>query len=198
MKYCGEKDDVVYLSYHDSATRKLKYTWELTKVDSGYIAINTQRSNLIAAEALEQKLIKPLRHYNSIKSEVVCEHRSRIDFLLLGSKSQCWLEVKSVTLFEPECEGGVLLFPDAVTTRGTKHIQALLKQVQKGHEAALLFLVNRPEGHVLKANHLVDPVYARELQKAHVLGLKVLAHRVHHTLGESYLGEEIPVDLTVT
>ena len=134
MTGCGEKGDTVWYSHSDSQTRKYPHSWELTQLANGQlVCINTQRSNQLVFEALQNKQIKELAMYDEIYPEVKYgEENSRIDFLLKGEGLlDCYVEVKSITFVK----GTLGMFPDAVTTRGQKHVRELLDMKKQGHRA---------------------------------------------------------------
>ena len=138
MTGCGEKGDIVWYSHSDSQTRKYPHSWELTQLANGQlVCINTHRSNQLVFEALQNKQIKELAMYDEIYPEVKYgEENSRIDFLLKGEGlPDCYVEVKSITFVK----GTLGMFPDAVTTRGQKHVRELLAMKKQGHRAVVLF-----------------------------------------------------------
>ena len=175
MKTCGKEGDTVYLSHNDDPKRKLKYTWELTKTDGGFIGVNTHRPNAIVKEALLAGAVKELSSYKEVCPEKK-RGDSRLDFYLPGdeTKPACWVEVKNVTLLE----GDELTFPDAVSVRALKHIKTLEEIAAGGERAVLLFLLNRPEGSSFRAAHEIHPEYAEALEKAEKGGVEVLTCRV--------------------
>ena len=117
----------------------MQYTLEATHNGKTWIGVNTSRTKKIVKEALELELIKELKGYKSIKPEAkVLE--SRIDFYLSEHKSKenCYVEVKNVTLND----GDKALFPDAVSTRGQKHLKDLIQLKAEGFRACMLYLIN--------------------------------------------------------
>ena len=125
MTGCAAPGDTVWYSTSDNAKRKYAHTWELTETQQGaVICVNTLRANSLAKEAISAGIIPELSGYNQLKSEVKYgEENSRIDIMLQADDRQnCYIEVKSVTLAEKEYG----YFPDAVTTRGQKHLRELM------------------------------------------------------------------------
>jgi len=176
MKTCGSPGDIIYLSHQDNPKRKLKYTWELTQTEAGFVGVNTHRPNQIVKEALENKVIKELTSYEEIKPEKKKDD-SRLDFYLSGSvigEAPCWVEVKNVTLLA----GSHVVFPDAVSERAVKHLKTLEKIAKSGERAALLFVINRAEGDFFRAAHEIHMEYAEALTKAQKNGVLVLTYRV--------------------
>lgn len=134
MTGCAEPGDTVWYSTSDNPKRKYAHSWELTQTRTGhFICINTLRANELVKEALALGNIAQLQGYDSLRSEVrYGEENSRIDFLLESeTKPACYIEVKSVTLLTDGCG----YFPDAVTTRGQKHLRELQSVVEQGLRA---------------------------------------------------------------
>jgi sugar fermentation stimulation protein A len=90
-------------------------------------------------------------------------------------------------------QDGALAFPDSVTARGQKHLRELIKEVQKGNRAVLLFLANRPFGNHVRACHERDPEYARGLWQAHQAGVEILAYRTCIEPPWVQIAETLPV-----
>ena len=112
------KGNKIWFSRSDNLSRKLKYTLEIIEVGKKMIGINTLLTNKIVFEALSQKKIKNFVKFNNIKPEVKFSDKTRFDFLISDNKEKCFLEVKNVTLSRKD---GIAEFPDAITSRGTKH-----------------------------------------------------------------------------
>lgn len=179
MLGCQPDDARVWLTYSDNPKRKLKYSWELVETAPGEVAcINTARPNAQVKAAIEQQRIAELAGYARCRTEVrYGEENSRIDLHLSGHDSQpdAWVEVKNVTL----CDGGQGYFPDAVTTRGQKHLRELMAQAATGERAVLFFCVNHTGiTSIIPADH-IDPVYAALLREAVARGVEVLAYQAN-------------------
>ena len=117
-----------WLSKSNDPKRKLKWSWELVQIDKTIIGINTHNPNKIVQEAIQNNKIKELIDYSSLKREVKYGTNSKIDILLQDdSKKDCYVEVKNVHLSR---EKGLAEFPDAITTRGAKHINELIKDTK--------------------------------------------------------------------
>ena len=112
----------IWFSESDNLNRKLKYTLEIIEVEKKMVGINTLLTNKIVLEALNCKKINSLIKFNDIKTEVKFSNNTRFDFLLLNNKEECFLEVKNVTLVKGK---KMAEFPDAITSRGTKHLNEL-------------------------------------------------------------------------
>jgi sugar fermentation stimulation protein A len=181
----------VALSHHPEPHRKLAWTWELARTGRIWIGVNTLLTNRIVAEALEAGRIGPLRGYPSIRREVRLGRSSRIDFVLEGPRGACFLEVKNVTLVEE----GRALFPDAITTRGARHLEELTHLVRRGQRAAMLYLVNRADSTSMGPARHIDPAYGRLLDRAASAGVELLAYRARASTRHIVIERKLPVRL---
>jgi len=175
---CAEPGSSVWLSRSANPARKYPYTWELVRVRGRVtVGINTARSNSLVHEALTQGVIAELSGYGSIRREVrFGEENSRVDLLLEdgGASRPCYVEVKNVTA---AVKKGVGVFPDAVSTRGTRHLRELMRVVTAGDRAALCFCVQRGDVTEVRPADNIDPVYGATLREAIGAGVEVLAYR---------------------
>ncbi len=158
MKGCACPGADAWISQSTNPKRKLKYTWELTRIDGTFIGINTLVPNRLVKESVENNLVPELSGYSRIKSEVKTSAHTRLDLMLANQHANpCFVEIKNCTLVE----NGVAMFPDAVTTRGQKHIQELEALAADGNRAVLFFLVQRTDAHTL----LLLPTLTRNMLK---------------------------------
>lgn len=166
----------VWLSESDNPKRKLRYTWETVLDDHGNrIMVHAARANALAVEAIEDGTVTELQGYETLRTEVKYGSRnSRVDIVLEKEGETCFVEVKSVTLRE----GDAVMFPDAVTTRGQKHLEELIEMREAGHRAVLFFAVLREGGDRFAPAAHIDPDYARLLERAVAAGVEVLIYRV--------------------
>lgn len=174
MKNCGAAGDRVWLSRSDNPKRKYAYTWELTETASGeFICINTQRANPLIADAIGQQQVPQLAGYQQLRREVRYGNNSRIDILLTdGQQADAYVEIKSCTLLEDDGQG---YFPDAVTTRGQKHLQELMAMQAHGYRAVLVFAVMHTGINRVKPAAHIDIKYADLFAQALAAGVEVLA-----------------------
>ncbi len=192
MKNCLVPGSQCWYSLSDNPKRKLPGTLELVTTVNGQLAgINTSRPNYLLREAIEANLIPQLTGYQQLRSEVPYgSENSRIDLLLQDpNRSDCYIEVKNVTL---EQEDGLVVFPDAVTTRGTKHLRELMAMLHRGHRAVLFFCVQVSGAEKMEVAVDIDPVYAQTLAEALAAGLEVIAWRAKLGAGEIALERAIP------
>lgn len=191
---CTEPGSRVWLSRSSNPERKYPYTWELVRVGGRVtVGINTGRSNQLVREALERRVITELDGYATIRREVrFGEERSRVDLLLQDHDRmpECYLEVKNVTA---AVSGGVALFPDAVSARGTRHLRELMRVVESGARAALCFCVQRGDVGEVRPADEIDSEYGRVLREAIASGVEVLAYRARVSPREIRLESGLPV-----
>lgn len=193
MDTCLGDNWKVLVSKSDNPNRKLPYTLECTHNGKTWISVNTARTNKLVHEAIENNVISETHGYKSIQAEKKI-YDSRIDFFLSGHdlKSDMYIEVKNATLSD---EKGTSMFPDAVSTRGQKHIEDLIKIKKSGLEAAMIYVVNREDVNVFTTADDVDPQYSKLLKEAYDLGVKVLAYQTKITTKEIKIVKRIEVKL---
>jgi len=175
--------------------RKLPYTLELVEADGTLVGIHTGAPNRLVKEAIAAGTIAELAGYAHQRSEVrYGRERSRIDLLLEDDRrGRCWVEVKNVHWKV----GAVARFPDAVTTRGTKHLRELEAQVAMGERAVMIYVVQRGDCAVFGLARDIDPDYARACVRAAAAGVEVLAYACRVALEGTVIAHALPVDLDV-
>jgi sugar fermentation stimulation protein A len=179
MEGCWAPGAPVELSHSDNPRRKLAWTLERIDMGDGWIGVNTLRVNAIVAEGISLGRIKPLAGYRNIRSEPVMDFgsgRSRLDLLLAAADGDCLVEVKNATLLRD----GVIQFPDAVTTRGRKHLDMLAHAAMLGYRACLVFAINRPESTRFRPADATDPAYASRLFEVMTQGVEVIVVKLVH------------------
>ena len=175
MKGCARSGAEAWISQSTNPTRKLKYTWELTRIDGTFIGINTLVPNRLVKASVENGLVPELSGYSRVRSEIKTSEHTRLDLLLEDNKGrQCFVEIKNCTLVE----NAVARFPDAVTTRGQKHIEELVTLAAKGHRAVLFFLVQRTDARTFTPAADIDPEYAEKLMHARSKGVEIIIRDV--------------------
>ncbi|KGJ90693.1 DNA/RNA nuclease SfsA [Colwellia psychrerythraea] len=186
MKGCAEPNDTVWYSTSDNSKRKYPFSWEITQSQAGdFICVNTLRANQLIEEALHKNVISELSGFDLLQREVKYgNENSRIDFLATFKNApDTYIEVKSVTLLE----SGHGYFPDAVTTRGQKHLRELIDMVKQGHKAVLLYAVLHSGINAISVARHVDPTYATLLKEAHIAGVEILAYKAEFSLTSGVL-----------
>ena len=163
----------VWLSKSDNPMRKLKYTLQIIEDKNSKIGVNTHLTNKIVLYALNNKKIKSFKNIKYIKQEVNFGKNTRFDFMVSDEKKKSFIEVKNVTLSRKK---SVAEFPDAVTSRGLKHIKELIKAKKKGFDIYLLFLIQRDDCNNFNLAKDIDPEYCEILIKAVKKNLNVLCY----------------------
>lgn len=165
-----------------------KTPYDLVAVYKGDRLINmdSQAPNDAVAEWLEKT--DTFGRIDSVRREYT-HGRSRFDFYLLAEGRPLLLEVKGVTLEQD----GVVLFPDAPTERGTKHLRELTEVARQGHAAAVLFVVQMEDCLHFSPNRATDPAFADALAEAQAAGVRILAVRCHLTERTITIGGAVAV-----
>ena len=174
MKGLLDEGNDVYLLPNNDPKRKLKFGLEIIKSRKNLIGVNTHMANKIAQHALENNLIKELKDNDLIKPEVFFNKETRFDFLIEKKKQKSFVEVKNVTLFRDK---NTAEFPDAVTSRGSKHLLTLIDAIKKGYKTYLLFLVQIQNMEYFKIAKDIDPEYYKNYLLAKKAGVNFLAYR---------------------
>ncbi|MAU41820.1 MAG: DNA/RNA nuclease SfsA [Kordiimonas sp.] len=193
-----DEDNKVWLSPATNPKAKLPYKWEMVRIPSGaLVGINTSHPNRIVAEAIANKEIPGLDQYDSLRREVKYGTNSRIDILLENNSdssqdSKCYVEVKNVTLSR---EPGYAEFPDAVTARGTKHLQELTHMVHEGHRAVMFYLVQRDDCSQFRIANDIDPAYDSALKVAVEEGVEIICYACRLSPTEIELDRPLPIML---
>ncbi|PHQ71512.1 MAG: DNA/RNA nuclease SfsA [Sneathiella sp.] len=181
----------VWLSPANNPKRKLLYSWELVDTGTSLVGINTSLPNGIVADAIAAGEIPELEGYSASRREVKYGENSRIDiFLTDENKPDCYVEVKNVTL---KREKSAAEFPDAVTVRGTKHLNELANMVRQGKRAVMFYLVQREDvdGFTLAAD--IDPTYAAAFAAARQAGVEILCYGCHITTDGINISSPLPL-----
>ncbi len=173
MKGLLEVGNKVWFSKSDNPKRKLKYTLELIETNKIMVGINTLLTNKIVLEALNQKKIKSLVKFDKIKSEAKYSDNTRFDFLLSNKKEKCFVEVKNVTLSRKK---KLAEFPDAITSRGTKHLNELMQAKKEGYSVFMIYLIQREDCKLFKIANDIDEDYYFAFKEAIKAGVKILCY----------------------
>ena len=119
-------------------------------------------------------VINELKDNDKIQSEVFYNKETRFDFLIEKKKQKSFVEVKNVTLFR---EKKTAEFPDAITTRGSKHLLTLIDAIKKGYKSYLIFLVQIQNMENFKIAKDIDEEYYKNYLIAKKAGVNFLAYR---------------------
>ena len=168
-----KKGNKVWVSRSNNPKRKLKYTLQIIEDYKSKVGVNTHLANKIVLHALKNNLIKEFDKKIQIKPETKFGLNTRFDFLITKNNSKIFIEVKNVTLSRIK---GLAEFPDAVTVRGLKHINELIKASENGYKIFILYLVQRDDCKSFKIAGDIDPEYSVSLSKAVKKKLNVLCY----------------------
>ena len=174
MKGLLDEGNEVYLLKHDDPKRKLKYGLEIILAQKNLVGVNTHMANKIVNHGLKNNLIEEFKSVENIKPEVFFNKDTRLDFLIEKNKQKIFIEVKNVTLFRG---GKTAEFPDAITTRGSKHLLTLIDATKKGYKTYVLFLVQIENAEYFKIAKDIDKVYYENYLISKKYGVKFLAYR---------------------
>ena len=178
----------IYVQYHDNTNRKTKYSLIAVQKRELLINMDSQVPNQIVAEWL--KIGKLFPDLKLLKPETVFGS-SRFDFYLETSQKKIFMEVKGCTLEQ----NGVVMFPDAPTQRGVKHIQELILAKQQGYDAYLIFVIQMKGTRYFTPNRLTHPEFADVLLQAEKAGVNILA--VDCVVAPDYIeiDQQVPIQL---
>ncbi|OQY49591.1 MAG: sugar fermentation stimulation protein SfsA [Desulfobacteraceae bacterium 4572_87] len=191
MKACCEPGKTVYLTRHNKPSRRLKYTWEMIDMGTSLVGVNTIVPNRLTKAAVLAGDVPELAGYETVRSEVKYGQNSRIDLLLEKGEKRCFVEIKNCTLVTD----GLACFPDAVTSRGLKHLVELQEQVKQGDRSVMFYLIQRMDADRFEPADPIDPAYGRELRKAVQNGVEVFVYDVDINLEGIRLNRPVPFQL---
>ena len=174
MKGLLDINNDVWISKSENPKRKLKYTLEIIKVKKNLVGVDTHLANKIVYHGLSNNLINELKNCQNIKAEVFFNKKTRFDFLVEKNNQKNFVEVKNVTLFRKH---KISEFPDAVTSRGSKHLKNLIDAIKKGYKSYIIFLVQIQGMKYFKIAKDIDKEYYHNYLIAKKAGVNFLAYR---------------------
>ncbi|NCB37539.1 MAG: DNA/RNA nuclease SfsA [Erysipelotrichia bacterium] len=218
MATCWQPGAEVVLTWHgEGAPRKLKYSLQAVNMPDGWVGVNTMNPNRAVAEAMCAGAIEFSNAYRFLQTEVRVASGSRFDLVLLnnekpqaelpGLRPARWrslegciekkhapeepaiVEIKNATMLRQD---GVI-FPDAVTLRGQKHLRHLIELKNAGFRSILVFFAGRSSANWVGIAEQIDSEYAKMLKKAIDSGVEVKAIRVEVSAHGLRLTGELPV-----
>jgi len=192
MKTCLEENAPVCLTPVNDPKRKTKFTWEMIYINHGWIGINTSVPNLLAYQWIKEGTIKKLKGYTTVKREVTFGD-SRFDVYAENEQEKCFIEVKNVTMKT----GNYARFPDAVTSRGLKHLETLARVKKHGIRAVMLYVIQRMDIDTFGSAFEIDPAYAAALARVHRQGVEIIPVQVKVSPEGIEYWRELPFDLSV-
>jgi sugar fermentation stimulation protein A len=190
MLSCLETGADVYLTPVNDPKRKTKFTWEMIRINQNWVGVNTSWPNVLAYEAIKNQEIEKLKGYSLVKREVKFDD-SRFDIYCENQQEKCFVEVKNVTLKD----GDLARFPDAVTTRGQKHLKTLIEVKKQGYRAVMLYIIQRSDVIGFAPARNIDADYALALELAINNGVEVIAIQAKVTPDSIELKHELPLHI---
>lgn len=181
----------VWLAPAAAPGRKTRYDLELVEVAGVLVSADARLPGAVVHEALCRGELPSFRHLSLVQRESFFGE-SRLDFMVSDGQQRCYIEVKSVTLLG---EGGRGLFPDAPTSRGSRHLRSLMEARRQGYGGAVIFLIQREDATGFSPHHGADPEFGRTLRQAAAVGVEVQAYGCRVTLEEIGLLAKVPVIL---
>ena len=187
-----KKDNKVWVSKSDNPNRKLKYTLEIIEDQKVKVGVNTHSTNKIVHHALKNNLVKEFRNSLEIKPETKFGKNTRFDFLIINKDFKAFVEVKNVTLSRNKKKAE---FPDAVTSRGLKHINELISANKKDYKIFILYLVQREDCNYFSIAKDIDADYAKALTKAVKNNLNILCYDCKFSSKGIKLNKKIKINI---
>jgi len=190
MKGLLDQGNDVYLLKHDDPKRKLKYGLEIIKAKKNLVGVNTHMANKIVNHGLSNNLIKEIKDNDTIKPEVFFNKETRFDFLVEKNKQKIFIEVKNVTLFRDKKTAE---FPDAITSRGSKHLLTLIDAIKKGYKTYQIYLVQIQNMEYFKIAQDIDAEYYKNYLTAKKAGVNFLAYRCKISPKEIFIERKLKI-----
>ena len=187
-----KKGNKVWISKSNNPNRKLKYTLEIIEDKKSKVGVNTYSANKIVKHALQNNLIKEFDDILEIKPETKFGVNTRFDFLIINKKNKAFIEVKNVTLSRKK---KLAEFPDAVTTRGLKHINELINAGKKNYKIFILYLIQRDDCQSFTIAKDIDFDYANALNRAVKNKLNILCYDCKFSLKGIKLNNKIKIKI---
>ncbi len=180
----------VVLAERGTAGRKTAFDMLLVQYEGHWVSVDSRLPSALAFRALQMRALAPWSQYTRVRREVAY-FDSRLDLELWDGDRRCLIETKSVNLVQ----GGCALFPDAPTSRGTRHLRTLMHAKEAGLDAGVLFIVQRDDAIRFAPFSAADPLFSHTLREAVAAGVEARAHVCSVQPQAISLGKEIPVCL---
>ena len=185
-----DEGNEVYLLKNNDPKRKLKYGLEIIKAKKNLVGVNTHKANKIVSHGLSNNLIKELENIDTIKPEVFFNKETRFDILVKKNNQKAFVEVKNVTLFR---DNKTAEFPDAITSRGSKHLLALIDAIKKGYKSYLIFLIQIQNMRYFKIAKDIDNKYYKNYLLAKKAGVNFLAYRCNISSKKIFIEKKLKI-----
>jgi sugar fermentation stimulation protein A len=193
MLSCSAAGSPVCLSRSENPKRKYPFTLEMIQAGKTWVGVNTARTNGLVIEAIEKGHVAEFREIIQIKREIRVSSHTRLDLQIIHGNGNTFIEVKNCSLAIDCCA----MFPDAVTARGTKHLQELSRLSKEGMQAGIFFLVQRTDADCFAPARHIDPVYGQALDQAIACGVRVLIYQAEVSPTGIHVIRPLPHSLAV-
>ena len=190
MKGLLDEGNEVYLLPNNDPKRKLKFGLEIIRSRKNLVGVNTHMANKIVNHAIHNNFINELKNNDKIKPEVFFNKETRFDFLLEKKNQKSFVEVKNVTLFRDK---ETAEFPDAITSRGSKHLLTLIDAINKGYKGYLIFLVQIQNMKYFKIAKDIDEQYYKNYLLAKKAGVNFLAYRCNISSKKIFIDQKLKI-----
>lgn len=170
--------------------RKTRYSIVAVWKEDVLVNIDSQIPNQVVFDAIKGGAIPSFQNISKVKRESSFKN-SRFDMSFENGNEKGFIEVKGVTL-EKE---GVAMFPDAPTTRGTKHVLEMIEAVKEGYTGAIFFLIQMKDTHVFKLNSQMDPKFSEAIKLAYRNNVDIIAYDSIVSTNDIVIGDKIEIDL---
>lgn len=190
---CGElllEGAEIHLQYVDKLTRKTKYSLINVYKEGNLFNIDSQVPNKVVEEGIRNNKIEALKDIDYLKREQTYG-KSRFDFYYEKDGKKGFIEVKGVTLEN----NGHAQFPDAPTSRGTKHVLEMIDAQKEGYQGVIFFLLQFQGAKIFSPNVKMDPAFSDALSKAKKAGVKILVYESYVTKDSISIGAPIPFNV---
>jgi sugar fermentation stimulation protein A len=191
MSSCSTPGSRAAVSLSDNPKRKYPHTLEMVQDNGTWVGVNTSRTNNLVVEAIREQKIEEFANATTLRQEVKVSPKSRLDILVDHDDTSTFIEVKNCSLATDGCA----MFPDAVTARGTKHLEELISLVENGTNACIFFLIQRMDADRFRPAREIDPVYSTTLKKAVANGVLAIASQAEVTPDGISVVRRLPIEL---
>ncbi|MBI4301225.1 MAG: DNA/RNA nuclease SfsA [Chloroflexi bacterium] len=180
----------IWLVTKEKDHRRTGYDFILAALGNTLVSVDARIPSKLVFQALIQDALIPFHGYPTVTREVMMGN-SRLDLMVANAENQCFIEAKSITLVQD----GLALFPDAPTSRGTRHLRSLIQAKELGHRAAVLFIIQREDAIAFAPNDRADPEFGRTLRQAIEKGIEAYACRCRVSLIQIQLDKMVDICL---
>lgn len=191
MRSCSTPGSRAAFSDSGNPKRKYRHTLEMVEDNNTWVGVNTSRTNTLVAEAIRNGEITEFTNVSYLRQEVKVSAKSRLDIVVESDEGKTFIEVKNCSLAADR----VAMFPDAVTARGTKHLEELLQLAESGERACIFFLVQRMDADAFRPALEIDPLYSETFKRVTAGGVLALAYQAHVSPEAIELRRRLPIHL---